>query len=292
MAETFTINNAPETEVLTEEEQDSLQVGEKLVAEQEGLLAGKYENPEQLEKAYLELQQKLGDNSDGVQEKGNETQEVTETKEPESTTVQEYLEDGGVDYNSVSETYGKEISSVLQNKGVDPWKINKHFQENNGEITDEMYTELEGAGFSKNLINSYLKGLSAQSGNTETEIADMSDSDVRNIQNIAGGQKDYAKLITWASENLDRSNIIAFDNLVNSGDVEQIKLAVTGLKAQFQEANGYEGRMLTGKPSKTADSVFRSQAELVAAMSDPRYDSDPAYRQDIVAKLDRSDVNF
>lgn len=291
MAETFTIDNAPETEVLTEEEQDSLQVGEKLVAEQEGLLAGKYENPEQLEKAYLELQQKLGDKSDAVSQEGqgDATQEV---KEPESTTVQEYLEDGGVDYNAVSETYGEEISSVLQNKGVDPWKINKHFHDNNGEITDEMYTELEGAGFSRGLLDSYLKGLSEQSGYTKTEIADMSDSDVRTIQNLAGGQKDYAKLVTWASENLDNKDIQAFDDLVNSGNVDQIKLAVAGMKAQFQEANGYEGRMLTGKPSKTADSVFRSQAELVAAMSDPRYDSDPAYRQDIVAKLDRSDVNF
>lgn len=291
MAETFTIDNAPESEVLTEEEQDSLQVGEKLVAEQEGLLAGKYENPEQLEKAYLELQQKLGDKSDAVSQEGqgDETQEV---KEPESTTVQEYLEDGGVDYNAVSQTYGEEISSVLQNKGVDPWKINKHFHDNNGEITDEMYTELEGAGFSRGLLDSYLKGLSEQSGYTKTEIADMSDSDVRTIQNLVGGQKDYAKLVTWASENLDNKDIQAFDDLVNSGNVDQIKLAVEGMKAQFQEANGYEGRMLTGKPSKTADSVFRSQAELVAAMSDPRYDSDPAYRQDIIAKLDRSDVNF
>ena len=291
MAETFTINNAPETEVLTEEEQDSLQVGEKLVAEQEGLLAGKYENPEQLEKAYLELQQKLGDKSDAVSQEG-QGDETEEVKEPESTTVQEYLEDGGVDYNAVSETYGEEISSVLQNKGVDPWKINKHFHDNNGEITDEMYTELEGAGFSRGLLDSYLKGLSEQSGYTKTEIADMSDSDVRTIQNLAGGQKDYAKLVTWASENLDNKDIQAFDDLVNSGNVDQIKLAVAGMKAQFQEANGYEGRMLTGKPSKTADSVFRSQAELVAAMSDPRYDSDPAYRQDIIAKLDRSDVNF
>ena len=59
MAETFTINNNTESEVLTAEEQDSLAVGEKLVEEQEGLLAGKYENAQELEKAYIELQKKL-----------------------------------------------------------------------------------------------------------------------------------------------------------------------------------------------------------------------------------------
>ena len=65
MAETFTSDNAPETEVLTSEEQDSLEVGEKLVAEQENLLAGKYKNTEDLEQAYLSLQQKLGQEEEG-----------------------------------------------------------------------------------------------------------------------------------------------------------------------------------------------------------------------------------
>ena len=53
MAETLSYENAPDTEVLSPEEQDSLQVGEKLVAEQEGLLAGKYKSAEDLESAYL-----------------------------------------------------------------------------------------------------------------------------------------------------------------------------------------------------------------------------------------------
>ena len=51
--------------------------------------------------------------------------------------------------------------------------------------------------------------------------------------------------------------------------------------------------MYTGKaPTSTSQDVFRSQAELVAAMSDARYDRDPAYRQDIIEKLDRSDLDF
>ena len=56
--------------------------------------------------------------------------------------------------------------------------------------------------------------------------------------------------------------------------------------------NGYEGRRLTGKAADTSGDVFRSQAQLVEAMSDPRYDRDPAYRQDVVAKLERSDIDF
>ena len=60
MAETLSYDNTPDTEVLTQEEQNSLEVGEKLVAEQEGLLAGKYKNAEDLEAAYISLQKKLG----------------------------------------------------------------------------------------------------------------------------------------------------------------------------------------------------------------------------------------
>ena len=50
--------------------------------------------------------------------------------------------------------------------------------------------------------------------------------------------------------------------------------------------------MLTGKAAETRGDVYRSQAQLVKAMSDPRYDNDPAYRQDVIAKLERSDIDF
>ena len=60
MAETFSYDNTPDAEVLTAEEQNSLEVGEELVAQQEQLLAGKYKSAEELENAYLSLQKKLG----------------------------------------------------------------------------------------------------------------------------------------------------------------------------------------------------------------------------------------
>ena len=71
-----------------------------------------------------------------------------------------------------------------------------------------------------------------------------------------------------------------------------IGIAFQGLQRQYDEANGYEGRMLQGRAPSSSGEVFRSQAELVAAMGDPRYDNDPAYRADVVAKLNNSDLNF
>ena len=91
---------------------------------------------------------------------------------------------------------------------------------------------------------------------------------------------------------MPQADVDAYDELVGSGNVGAIKLAVAGMKAQYENANGYEGKMLSGKAPRTSGDVFRSQQEIVAAMSDRRYDEDPAYRQDLIEKLDRSDVQF
>ena len=86
MAETntFTVDTTPQTETmsdnLTADEQENLAVGEKLVAEQEGLLAGKYKDAAELEKAYVELQKKLG--SDEPTEEVEQTSAEEQTEEP------------------------------------------------------------------------------------------------------------------------------------------------------------------------------------------------------------------
>jgi hypothetical protein len=69
-------------------------------------------------------------------------------------------------------------------------------------------------------------------------------------------------------------------------------MGLTAMQSKYNEANGYEGRMLQGKAPRSSGEAFRSQAELVAAMGDPRYENDPAYRQDVINKLDNSDLNF
>jgi len=84
----------------------------------------------------------------------------------------------------------------------------------------------------------------------------------------------------------------AYNTVVNSGDPNAIQLALAGLRAAYDEANGVDGEMLTGKAAVTQQDVFRSQAEVVQAMSDPRYDRDPAYRADVFAKLERSEIDY
>ena len=300
MAETLTVNTTPETvtvgENLTADEQDSLAVGEELVNQQDQLLAGKYKDASELEKAYIELQKKLGDNSDaGVQESEETTEEEVAAEETtEQTEASNYNEDGSVNYSQVSDTYGSEISGVMEKAGLDPWAISKEFHDNQGEYTPEMVKQLTDAGFSEGAVKSYFAGRAAQEGYTSSEpVQDISEGQIGEIQTAVGGKDTYANMISWASQNLTESAAEAFDATMSSGSLDQIRLAVAGLQAQYENATGYDGEMLTGKAAKSSSGdTFRSQAELVRAMGDPRYDSDPAYRQDVIEKLDRSNLDF
>ena len=296
MAETFTVDTTADTatvaESLTAEEQDSLAVGESIAQEQDTLLAGKYKNAEELEKAYKELEQKLGSQDSPEAEPEAETETETEPETIEEELAQGYKEDGTVDYVKVTETYGSEISDVMQKAGVEPWAISQEFHDNQGQYTPEMVQQLTKAGFSEAAVKSYFAGRAAESGYT-SKVDDITDSQIADIQTKAGGAETYKNLVGWAQQNLSEASINAFDNVINTGTIDEINFAVAGLKAQYDNANGFEGKMYTGKaPTSTSQDVFRSQAELVAAMSDARYDKDPAYRQDIIEKLDRSDLDF
>ena len=272
MAETMTYDPGTDTitteNSLTPDEQESLKVGEELEAQQETLLAGKYRTAEELERAYGELEKKLG-------EKGNQDSETTnETEVSESDEVSEEKEEA------------KETSpavSLINEASEEYWSNDK-------ELSPETMEKFNSMS-SQDLLAAYLevqKNAPAPEAAGE-EAPDLSDADVNVIKNSAGGEQEYENLINWASTNLPQNEIDSFDDLVSTGNVGAIKLAVNGLKSKYEFANGYEGTMVTGKAPKAAGDVFRSQQELVAAMSDPRYDADPAYRQDVIEKLERSD---
>lgn len=295
MAETLTYDPTPADQPeFTEEEQQSLEKGEELSQEQDQLLAGKFKDAEELESAYIELQKKLG--SDGEVDKPEseaETETDVEAKDDTEKTeeVQQYLEDGKVNYEEVNNFYGDKLGKMFEEGSVDPWAISEEFHKNKGTIPDEMKQSLIDSGLSEASVNSYLAGRAAESG-YDTNATELTDKDVTNIHNLVGGEDSYKSLMEWGGDNLPPEYAEAFDNIVKSGNRTSVEIAVQGLKARYDEANGYEGRMLTGKAAKSSGDVFRSQAEVVKAMSDERYDKDPAYRNDLYEKLERSDIKF
>ena len=265
MSETYSYDNTPDTEVLTAEEQDSLKVGEELVAEQEGLLAGKYKNAEELESAYLSLQKKLGQQEEEV------------------------------DYESSDEGYEEEEEGYEEVSDDAPAvslinEASEEYYANDGTLSEETIERFSEMS-STDLVNAYLE-IQANNPQAPQQVVEMSEAQINSVQNAAGGEANYNRVVEWAASNLDNRSIDAFDNVVDSGNPAAINIAFAGLQSRYNEANGYEGRMLQGKAADSRGDVYRSQAELVAAMSDPRYDTDPAYRADVVEKLESSDLQF
>lgn len=268
------------------EEQDSLEVGEKMLQEQEDLLAGKYKNAEELEKAYMELQQRLGRGDEDDDSGEAEAEEETESTEGE---YERYDEEGYVNFDAVEEAYGKNLADVFSENDIDPWAMNDHFYENEGTLTPEMYDELNEAGFSDETIDAYLGGLRNQLGYEEAEANTLGDSEIADIKNIAGGEQGYADVVQWASENLPQADIEAFDEVINTANEAAVRFAVKALVGQYEDAVGRTPDLVTGKQSSTGQ-AYRSMAEVVRDMSDPRYDSDDAYRMDVMRKLERSNL--
>ena len=199
----------------TEEEQNSIAVGESLEQQSNDLLAGKYRDAAELEKAYIELQGKLGE-----------------------STEEEVVEETG------------------QEEEVD-------------EEVEEVDEEVE-----------------------ETPYM-MNDESIAVLMQTAGGQEQYDQMISWATDNFSQQEIDMYDHVMDSGDAAAAMFAVQALKNAYREATGRDGELLTGSSAPPDPSNnFRSQAEVMEAMSDPRYDNDPAYRQDVFDKLDRSNVEY
>ena len=262
MTEKLTYDSTPaDAPEFTEEEQDSLRVADELGEKENELLAGKYQNAEELEEAYLNLQKKLGSQ--------DEDDEVEDTTLNEDEYPEEVVE--GVDLiQTASEEY-------FENEGALSEETMERFKEMSSSELVEAYMairdrnpDIDGGGYSE----------------------DLSDAEMNQVYNSAGGEAEYNNLTTWAAQNLDESKMDAFNDIIDRGNATSIQIAVAGLRAEYENQEGYEGRMLTGKAAKSSGDIFRSQAEVVQAMNDPKYDRDPAYRQDVYDKLERSNLQF
>ncbi len=216
MAETLTMNETPADQPqFNADEQDSLSVAESLEGGEQPLLAGKFKDPQALEQAYVELQKKLGEPRDEVQ-------------------------------NTEDEDEPAESGSEEEEASPEP----------------------------------------------ETDVETLSEAQAEQLMEMVGGDKAYKSMLNWASDNFSKEEVEMYDGVMESGNPNAIFFAVQALQARYNDAVGSDGQLLTGRGAENTDDSFKSQAELVSAMADPRYDRDPAYRQDLMRRLENSDVQF
>ena len=239
--------------------------------DENGLIAGKFKTAEDMVKSYKELEGKLGD--------------IERTKEkPEAVEEPEQNQEEQPSLNA-EEFYGEGLASVLEEVGIDVEDITQRFSDT-GEINEDDYSKLGEAGFSKQVIDTYLQGLRGASANAE----DISNAAATEIKNSIGGEEAYEQLVQWSSKNLPEETLKSFDELLNTATVPVIKMAVAGLKAQMDQAQGYEPDLIGGRSPRSNNNPFQTPAEIAAAMSDPRYGKDAAYTQMVYARVGSSDA--
>lgn len=139
-----------------------------------------------------------------------------------------------------------------------------------------------GAGrnsFPPQVIDMYLAGVKAQA---QTVIGEAHEA--------VGGKETFDKMRQWAATSLNEAELKAYNSAAQGGG-EQYKLALASLNAKYRAAVGNEPTLL-GDASVAHGSVdvFNSQADLQAAIRDPRYGKDRAYTQPVEQKLSRSRI--
>ena len=269
MPEPITIKDEP-TPALSLEDQAALQESEKTEGgEATELLAGKYKSVEELEKGYQELQQKLGDNK------------PEETPEPESKGEEGETEATG----DAKEIYGDFIGSRFEEAGIDFDGMNSRWQET-GQLTEDDYKALNEAGFNQQVVDAYLEGVQFKA----TQDSQLAAQQVLEIKQEFGGEKAYDDMIAWAATALTEGEKGAFDRAIKTTDIDQIKLVIGGLQRRYQSEANIEPQLIGGKASKGPVDKFESHAQVVAAMNDPLYKTDPAFRKKVEQKLSRSSV--
>jgi len=239
------------------EAEDRLRNFEQKEAEAEPL-AGKFKTPEELEKAYLELQKKLGEKTPEEPEEPVEEQPEASEETPEEEPDYEAPEV----FNEAAKQYSE-----------------------TGELSEETLDQLSKMD-QKELIKQYMEFYTKTSQQAQQQA--LTQQQQNDIIQQAGGAEAYGEMVQWASQNLDPAEIQNYNEVTNSGNPAAIRYAVEALSNRYKAANGNEAPLVTGKKAANAPKGFRSNAELARAIADPRYQTDPAYRLDVEQKLARS----
>ena len=215
-------------------------------------LPEKFKSVEDMAKAYSALEGKLGSNSEAEaqQEADSQTEDVSQT----ANEVSELLDERGLDFDIFQQEYAE-----------------------NGTLSDEAYQALEEAGLPEAMVDSWIEGQNAVAAQMTS-----------NMQSLVGGADEYSAMVQWAADNLPEAEVDAFNATMETQDADLIKFAIQGLSARYR--TNAEPSLLQGGTGEVSGGKFNSNAELTAAMRDPKYAQDPAYRQAVADKLARSSL--
>jgi len=219
----------------------------------------KPEKPEWLQDKYLTEGRSI---EDAIQE---QAKAYTEAQKKLSERQQ------GTQENKATESQGN-VSELVNN-------AREEFFSNDGQLSEDTYKALEQSGMPKDVVDAFIEGQTAKAQLYNTQL-----------QSIGGEQHQSA--LDWGGENLSDAEIAAFNKEYTSGDITRATVAMKGLLAQYQVANGKPGKLLQGETSGTAGvQAYASKQEWLADMKNPKYKAnDVAYHAQVQKRLAVTDI--
>ena len=210
-----------------------------------------------------------------MEEEQNITPETSEEKTeetPNETVTEEKQENETEEKEIVAETQ-EQAQEVLQTKGFDYAELQKEFIET-GKISDSTRKQLAEVGITGELVDNFIEGQMAKAEQEKNEIAEC-----------IGGRANFDNVIKWASENLSEAEIKSINGIT---DKSVIQIILKDLKNRMEEKDGITPNYTQGEGGKPAKDIYRSQAEMFEAISNPKYRVDEAYRADVQRKVTAS----
>lgn len=157
-------------------------------------------------------------------------------------------------------------------------RIQQEYQ-NEDSLSDESYRELAEAGYSKAFVDAYIRGQEA-----------LVNQYVEKVMDFVGGRERFQQVYTHMQTN-NPEGAEALIKAFESRDVATMKTILNlagqsrdktfGKKAERSIAK----RATPAKPAPRKAVGFESQAEMIKAMSDPRYRTDSKYRREVEQKV-------
>ena len=219
-----------------------------------------------------DLNHDQNDENDEDEDEDDEDEDEDDNEEDEAASaIKEELE---------ALTAQGDAAAVLLAKSNISYNALKEEYRTNGELSEKTLAQLEKAGYTRELVENFIEG---QQARYEASYGVY-------IRNAVGGDKEYARLVKWAGNNLSSQEINRFNKAVTSNDIDIALVAVENLANRMEKAKGTPPKLVEGKPTAEHHTKgYASLAEMAAAMDDPRYEKDMAYTERVERRIIASD---
>lgn len=214
-------------------------------------------------------------------EGGGDKSDNNNIEEPNDESTNDDSDNDGSDEGQADENLQEEVDKHtkaieslkkdLKNKGVDFNAAVKEY-ERTGNLSEETIKALGDAGYPIEVVESFIEGRKA----IEAKFTHA-------VYESIGGEKEYQKIVTWASNNLQKKSIDSFNRAIDNNNIDAIVLMLEGMKAKMVAKMGTAKKSIHGsaKPHQSQPKGFTSKADIIKAMSDPRYGREAKYTQEV-----------